>query len=223
MFRRATIFSSVILFFCLSLALSGCTMIYQKGRRTDIEKIRQLRSELDELQQAKSELEDKLKKEIGDKEVKVEMLDRGLVITFVAEVLFDSGKAKLRNDALGKLDKVSSVLNTTVNDLSIGIEGHTDNQPIKYSNWKSNWELSTARAISVLHQLIDSGSVEPSRLSATGYGEYRPVASNDTSEGRQKNRRVELVILPKTSKVTESQEEGADSAASVESSEENLK
>ncbi len=223
MFRRASSFSSVI-FICLwSFLLSGCTLIYQKGRRTDIEKIRQLKSELDELQQAKGELEDKLKQEIGDNEVKVEMLDRGLVITFVAEVLFDSGKAKLKSDALEKLSKVSSVLSTTVNDLSIGIEGHTDNQPIKFSNWKSNWELSTARAISVLHYLIDSESIEPSRLSATGYGEYRPVASNDTPEGRQKNRRVELVILPKTTKVNEQSDHGSNAADQNEPSEENLK
>ena len=81
-------------------------------------------------------------------------------------------------------------------DRNITIEGHTDNQPIKYSGWKSNWELSTARATSVLHYLIDKESVVPERLSATGYGEYRPVVTNDTKEDRQKNRRVEVIILP---------------------------
>ena len=188
----------------LSFGFSGCTVIFQKGRRSDIEKITKLKSELSELERAKAELEDRLKNEIGDKEVKVQMQDRGLVITFVAEVLFDSGKDKLRSDALDKLNKVSSVLNTTVKDLSIGIEGHTDNVPIKYSGWKSNWELSTGRAVSVLHYLIDDQSVAPDRLSATGYGEYRPVASNDTKDGRQQNRRVEIVILPKTSKSKQS-------------------
>ncbi len=177
---------------------SGCTIIYQKGRRSDIEKIFQLKGELSDLERAKAELEERLKKEIQDKEVKVEMMDRGLVITFVAEVLFDSGKAQLRNDSLGKLDKVADVLQTTVKDLSIGIEGHTDNQPIKHSGWTSNWELSSARAMSVLHYMADNAKINPSRLSATGYGEYRPVASNATAEGRQKNRRVEIVILPKT-------------------------
>jgi len=179
---------------------SGCTVIFQKGRRTDIEKIQQLKSELSELERAKQELENRLQKEIADKQVKVEMMDRGLVITFVAEVLFDSGKAKLREDALGKLDKVAGVLNTTVRDLNVGIEGHTDNVPIKYSGWKSNWELSSGRAMSVLHYMLDNQGIDPPRLSATGYGEYQPVASNDTAEGRQKNRRVEIVILPKTTK-----------------------
>jgi chemotaxis protein MotB len=111
--------------------------------------------------------------------------------------LFDSGKAKLRKDSYLKLNKVVDVLNTTVADLNVGIEGHTDNRPIKKSGWKSNWELSTARALSVLHYLSDKGVSEP-RLAAIGYGEYKPVASNDTREGRQKNRRVEIVILPKT-------------------------
>ena len=180
--------------------LSGCTMIFQKGRRADIEKISKLKNELSELERAKAELEDRLKNEINDKEVKVEMMERGLVITFVAEVLFDSGKAELRNDASAKLEKVSSVLNSTVLDLNVGIEGHTDNDPIKYSGWKSNWELSTARALGVLHFLIDQQAIEASRLSATGYGEYKPVAFNDTKEGRLKNRRVEIVILPKTTK-----------------------
>ena len=103
----------------------------------------------------------------------------------------------MRKDAYLKLDKVADVLNTTVADLNVGIEGHTDNRPIKRSGWKSNWELSTARALSVLHYLSGK-SVAESRLAAIGYGEYKPVASNDTKEGRQKNRRVEIVILPKT-------------------------
>ncbi len=185
-----------ILTLALALPLNGCTIVFQKGRRVDVEKISRLKSELSELERAKKELEDRLSQEIEDKEVKVEMLAKGLVITFVEEVLFDSGKAVLREDSSAKLDKVSSVIQTVVPDLSIGIEGHTDNQPIKYSSWKSNWELSSARALSVLHFLSDKGGVRPERLAAIGYGEYRPVTSNDDKIGRQKNRRVEIVILP---------------------------
>lgn len=193
-------YSSIITVSLLAFVFSGCTIIFQKGRRTDMERIAQLKGELSELERAKAELEDRLRKEISDKEVKVEMLERGLVITFVSEVLFDSGKAKLRPESLEKLNKVSSVLSTTVKDLNVGIEGHTDNVPIQHSGWKSNWELSAARAMSVLHHLADDQGIEPYRLSATGYGEYRPVASNDTAEGRQKNRRVEIVILPSATK-----------------------
>ena len=191
----------------LVVSLTGCTLIFSKGQRKDGQKISELQNEnshlqdeLSELERAKKELEDRLRKEIGDREVKVEMMDRGLVITFVAEVLFDSGKAKLRAESLEKLEKVAQVLRTTVHDLDIGIEGHTDNEPIKRSGWKSNWELSSARAMSVVHYLADDQGVEPVRLSGTGYGEYHPVADNGTREGRQKNRRVEIVILPKVEK-----------------------
>ena len=89
-----------LFFFCFSL--TGCTVIFQKGRRTDVEKISTLTSELSELDKAKKELEDRLKQEIADKEVKVEMLEKGLTITFVAEVLFDSGKAHLKKESFEK-------------------------------------------------------------------------------------------------------------------------
>jgi chemotaxis protein MotB len=201
------ILMNISLVLVFMLGLSGCTVILQKGRRTDIEKISKLKNDMSELERAKEELEKRLQDEINNKQVKVEMQDKGLVITFVSEVLFDSGKAKLRKDSYPKLDKVADVLNTTVADLNVGIEGHTDNQPIKRSGWKSNWELSTARALSVLHYLSDKSVAEP-RLAAIGYGEYKPVASNDTKEGRQANRRVEIVILPKTE--TKSSADAAD-------------
>jgi chemotaxis protein MotB len=181
-------------------SLSGCTLIFQKGRRKDVAKITKLKSELSELERARTELEDRLRREIDDREVSVEMMERGLVITFVAEVLFSSGKDTLREESLQTLSKVANVLNTTVRDLNVGVEGHTDNVPIKYSRWKSNWELSGARALSVLHYLAEEHDVNPVRLSATGFGEYHPVASNADPSGQQKNRRVEIVILPKISK-----------------------
>ena len=193
--------SSIMLVFFLSFTLSGCTFIFQKGRRSDIRKIEDLSKQLDELSQAQQLLQDRLAQEIKDKQVRLEMMDKGLVITFVADVLFDSGKAKVRSEAYPILDKVSSVLKENVPNLNVGIEGHTDNVPIKYSGWKSNWELSTGRALSVLHYLIDEKGIYPERLSAIGYAEYKSVASNDTAEGRRLNRRVEVVILPKVKKV----------------------
>ncbi len=198
MLRLHSYITGILIVFLL-LGTSGCTVVFQKGRRVDVEKISRLKNELDELERAKKELEERLSHEITDKQVKVEMLEKGLVITFVAEVLFDSGKAELKADALEKLGKVSSVMQSVVPDLNIGIEGHTDNEPIKHSGWKSNWELSSVRALSVLHYLIEKNAV-PERLAATGYGEYRPVMSNDSEEGRQKNRRVEIIILPRASK-----------------------
>jgi chemotaxis protein MotB len=132
------------------------------------------------------------------------------VITFVADILFDSGKAKLRSEALAMMDKVAVVLNENVADLKVGIEGHTDNEPIKVSGWKSNWELSAERALSVLYYLSENKSVDPKRLSVIGYGEYQPVADNGTREGRKLNRRVEVVIFPKVTKVKETGETAAE-------------
>jgi len=199
------LFKFVLIVF-LSLTLAGCTFIFQKGRRSDLERIQALNQQLDALNQAKKILAEQLSQEIKDKQVKLQMMEKGLVITFLTDILFDSGKAKIKPEVYSALDKVVKVLKENVPNLNVGIEGHTDNRPIKFSGWKSNWELSTARALSVLHFLIDEKGIEPERVSAIGYGEYRPVASNDTKEGRHLNRRVEIVILPQLKKVKEKQE-----------------
>ncbi len=196
MYRIFRNFPTLFIFLVLVLSLNGCTIIFQKGRRSDVEEIAKLKGRLNNLEKAKAQLEARLSKEISDQEVSIQMMDRGLVITFVAEVLFDSGKDQLRQSSFEKLDKIADVLNTTVKDLSVGIEGHTDDIPIQRSGWKSNWELSSARALSVLHYLTQTNNISPGRLAATGYGEFRPVADNSAPEGRQKNRRVEIVILP---------------------------
>ena len=174
---------------------SGCAVVLQKGRRSDIERIRALEEELTHLKRTKDILEERLAQEIKDKQVRLKMEKKGLVVTFVAEVLFDPGKADLKKESFPILDKVARVLKEEVPQHQISIEGHTDNQPIKYSPWKSNWELSVHRALSVLHYLEKKG-VPPQRISVAGFGEYRPVASNATAEGRALNRRVEIVIVP---------------------------
>ena len=202
----------------LSMFASGCTFIFQSGRRSDAEKIYQLSSQLDELARAKKLLEERLSQEIADKQVSLKMMEKGLVITVVGDLLFDSGKAVVRSEAYNVLNKVSGVLQENVPEFKVGIEGHTDNEPIKSSGWKSNWELSTARSLSVLHYLTGERGVEPSRLSAIGYGEYRPVSTNETVQGRQLNRRVEIVIIPDLSKVKKLQR-----VESMVSSQDNLK
>jgi chemotaxis protein MotB len=176
----------------------------QKENARKIEHVvKQKDKELSELEKAKLELEEALKKEIENYKAKLEMTERGLVITFLSEVFFDSGKDIIREDGKESIRRVAEVLNRDVPNSSVAIEGHTDNQSIKYSGWKTNWELSSARALAVLHYFIDECEVVPTRLSANGYGEFRPVAANDTEENMQKNRRVEIVILPsKISKIT---------------------
>jgi chemotaxis protein MotB len=186
----------LVLLIILPLAMTGCAVGFYKGSPSDKVKIEQLKDELQQLREAKSMLESRLAREIDDKYVKLEMAERGLVITFVAEVLFDSGKSKIRTEGEEMLGKVGRILKKVTPDNEIGVEGHTDNEPIKYSGYKSNWELSTARATEVLHYLVDTTNLNPQKLSATGYGEYRPVASNDTKEGLKKNRRVEIIIRP---------------------------
>ena len=188
-------FISVVVSVFLVVAITGCSVKFYRGHPEDLDKISELKGRVQDLREAKALLERRLRDEIRAKQVKLDITKRGLVITFVNEVLFDSGKAVLKKGAYPILDKVASVIKEKVPDRNIGIEGHTDNQPIKYSGWKSNWELSTARAATVLHYLEDTG-IDPRKLQATGFGEYRPVASNDTPQGRQQNRRVEIVILP---------------------------
>lgn len=195
----------VISFGFLVGSLSGCTLVLQKRHTSDIEEIQSLSSEIDRLKMTEEQynklksaydaLQKSLKSEIADKTVTVDMEEKGLVITFLDSVLFNSGKAELKEDSLSTLDKVAKVCRGVVSDREVGVEGHTDNVAIKHSGWKSNWELSSARANSVVHYLIKK-KVTPERLSATGYGEYRPRTTNKTEEGRQRNRRVEIVILP---------------------------
>lgn len=189
----------------LSSISSGCA-IMDKARMADRLKrdLVECRSQLEaakeekdtELERAKRELMRTLGKELGDYKAKLEMTERGLVITFLAEIFFDSGKDVILADGKPVLQKVAQVLNKDVPDSKVAIEGHTDTDPIKYSGWKSNWELSSARALAVLHYFQDDAKVSPQRLSIGGYGEYRPVAANDTLQNKRKNRRVEIVILP---------------------------
>lgn len=194
--------------------LSGCAVNFYKGKPEQERQIKKLTNQLGELEEAKRMLEERLSKEIGDKQVLLELANRGLVITLSNEILFDSGKAKLKVSSGDVLKKVASVINERLPDRNIGVEGHTDNVPIKHSGWKSNWELSTARATSVLHYLIDKCGIKPSKLVAMGYGEYRPIDTNATAAGRSRNRRVEIVILP--SEVTKQSYENAQTKISEE-------
>lgn len=119
--------------------------------------------------------------------------ERGLLVRFMDDVLFDSGKADLTPGAKEIINKVAEIIR--VNDKNVRVEGHTDNVPINTSRFPSNWELSTTRAVNVVKYLIEENGIEAKRLSASGYSDQHPVDDNGTKEGRQKNRRVDLVIL----------------------------
>lgn len=119
--------------------------------------------------------------------------ERGLLISFNDSVFFNSGEANIKTDWQSKLKSISKVLNGI--DNYIRVEGHTDNVAINTDYFHSNWQLSSVRAANVVEFLITQGNVSPGRLSSVGYGEYRPLKSNDTEAGRSSNRRVDIVIL----------------------------
>jgi len=140
----------------------------------------------------KSVLMEDIKKVTGQVQgVNVKTEPRGVVVTFADAVLFGSGSADLKPEIAGVLEKVAKLLSTTPGKFTV--EGHTDNVPISSSKYASNWELSTARAASMVHFFIDKG-LDPSKFAVAGYAEFRPLDTNATEEGRAKNRRVELVI-----------------------------
>lgn len=118
---------------------------------------------------------------------------RGLVIHIKESTLFDPGSDKLKAEAIVPLDLIADQLRNINN--AIRIEGHTDNMPINTAKFPSNWELSTARAISVVRYLVEKHNLSPQQLSALGFGEFRPIADNSTDQGRAANRRVDIVVL----------------------------
>ncbi|WP_428603129.1 flagellar motor protein MotD [Sedimenticola sp.] len=124
--------------------------------------------------------------------VNVTHTDRGIEVEMKSSMLFDSGSARLSREALKALRKVILIVKPLPN--MINVEGHTDNVPINTISFPSNWELSAARAASVVHYFAKLG-VASDRMAAIGYGEFRPLSSNDTTEGRKNNRRVNLLIM----------------------------
>lgn len=140
-----------------------------------------------------AELQQALQREINLHTVALHRESEGLVISLREFGFFDSGSAALKTSAQPALDRIASLL--AVRSCHIRIEGHTDNVPIHNSQLASNWELSTARATELVRLLIQRYRFSPERLSAAGYAEYHPIASNDTPQGRAQNRRVDLVIL----------------------------
>ncbi|KRQ87049.1 Motility protein B [Caloramator mitchellensis] len=121
---------------------------------------------------------------------------KGVVIELQEKILFDSGRSDIKPESLPLLTKISQLLSVFNNE--IVVEGHTDNVPINRGYFQSNWELSADRAVKVVRFLVENKGVSPERITAVGAGEFRPIASNATPEGRQKNRRVNILIVTKS-------------------------
>lgn len=151
------------------------------------------------LKQREADLRSRLQQEMSDKDVEISQLRGQLTVRVLDKILFKSGSADILPAGQSVLEKVARVLETT--DDMIRVEGHTDNVPIsdKLKNrYYSNWELSAARAASVVRYFQYGGTkIDPTRLEAVGYAEYQPVAPNDSDADRQRNRRVEIVLTAK--------------------------
>lgn len=145
------------------------------------------------LKQTAGELRGVLGEAIASHEVSVTETREGLVLSFEEMGFFHSGEANVVAGQASKIVAAGAILQR--HHLVVRVEGYSDDQPIHNAEFSSNWELSAARAMTVLLLLVDQTHYEPTRLSMAGYGPYRPVASNDTAAGRQKNRRVDLVVL----------------------------
>jgi chemotaxis protein MotB len=192
------------------MAAMGCTGKY-KNQISDQdaqiaqleERLRTLEGDLDSERARNEELNAELTKALADyrdkEQVLIEMRDAQSIVTVSDAVLFGSGSADLTESGTEIVDRISEAVRNYP-DRAIRIEGHTDNVPIGEmikDRFPSNWELASARACSVLRYMYWKHKISPDNLSAIGFGEHRPVASNDTPEGRKRNRRVVIVIGPK--------------------------
>lgn len=150
-----------------------------------------------EMKKTYDSLMGEMNQEIKKGEITITQLKDKLSVNLVEKILFDSGSAEIKKDGKKILDRVAEIL-AKVTDKQVRVAGYTDNVPISprlAAKFPSNWELSTARATTVARYLQDKG-INPGVLSASGYSEYRPVASNDTDEGRAKNRRIDIDLVP---------------------------
>jgi chemotaxis protein MotB len=185
----------------LKAIFSGGTGVVDEGGRTgaqvlegnvegpsNVEIRRQLEAQINSMSQTDGQ----------ENNISVITDERGIVISIMDKAFYDTGKADLKDRARDTLSRIAPVIKTLPNE--IRIEGHTDNVPINTAEFKSNWELSVRRATEVVQYLIEKGGISPKRISAAGYGEYRPVAANDTDTNRAMNRRIEIIVVNKENK-----------------------
>jgi chemotaxis protein MotB len=192
-------------------SLSGAMSVLEGGTQTEISNKRMLEStpidsqdetsdSVNRVQQAVMDANEMMEKGHGSA-ISLDEAQEGFVIKLPASLLFKSGSATIENDdAILFLKRIALIIQELPNEIEVSVQGHTDNQgPGRRSIYKDNWELSTARAISVLHELLLDG-VDPTRISAAGYAEFKPLATNATALGREKNRRVEIHFFGTKSK-----------------------
>lgn len=216
--RKVVVLTVLLISFGL---ISGCTSYKKKYNALNVEhqnlkglydnckvtlegsasEKQELASRLAEGQQTIDDLEKQIESgrsagevtEFGDYQVDVDTAAGTITVTLPNTILFGSGKAALKGSAKGDLDHIVSVLKDRYSNRLIDIVGHTDNDPIRKSKWKDNWQLSTERSLSVLRHLNSNG-IPDDRIRAIGCGSGKPMAPNTTASGKAKNRRVEIVV-----------------------------
>jgi len=156
---------------------------------------------LGNLRMVQQKIEEKFQQLGRQEEVQTEITERGLVVHILESALFDEASSQLKPRAMEVLDLIAEQLKGRPNH--IRVEGHTDDRPIATSVYPSNWELSSARATAVVRYYVEGHGVPPDHVSALGYGEFRPVAPNNSIENRARNRRVDVVILTMELTMTE--------------------
>ena len=173
-----------------------------KGLEGDLEKERSVVQQKDEkisdLEKTRAEIETSLKEQIAQKNIKIEEIEGKLKVTFVDKILFDSGSVKIKPKGREVLLTLADSFKDNKKQ-SIVVEGHTDDVQIGSAlqdRFPTNWELSAARATSVVRFLQEKGGIAPERLTASGFSFYKPVDTNETDEGRKQNRRIEIILIP---------------------------
>jgi chemotaxis protein MotB len=199
----------LVLSLTLAALLAGCaTRGALRERDTQIAELKQqledarnqcivLEDEKKEVQERADSLRNELNALSEELQIEKEQTEKYTMLRVPEKLLFGFSQASLSQKGRNLLDDIADILQRYP-EYDVRVEGHTDNKKIKpefYDKFKSNWELSTARATEVIRYLINKKGISPERLIAVGYGEHRPVASNDTAEGRQQNRRVEFYVV----------------------------
>jgi len=149
--------------------------------------------ETEQLQQLKKQLDKYIENNKLKEKLQTKVTEEGLLITILDNALFDSGSARVKPEARKLAAEISKLL--IPDSRRVTVSGHTDNVPISTSEFPSNWDLSSKRALNFMKILLENPALDPVKFSATGFGEYHPIATNATQEGRAKNRRVEVSIL----------------------------
>ena len=156
------------------------------------------KKEISELDKTRQEIENNLKTQIANKDVRIQEIEGKLMVTFVDKILFDSGSVKIKSEGQEVILRLAESFKEN-QEQTLEVQGHTDDVKIGgalLSRFPTNWELSAARATAVVRFLQEKGEIAPERLTATGFSFYKPVASNETEEGRSQNRRIEIMLVP---------------------------